>query len=43
MRSGIKHLTIVDFDRVCITDINRHTRYLSQRALEAIITQQHHA
>lgn len=23
MRSGIKHLTIVDSDRVCITNVNR--------------------
>lgn len=31
VRSGIKHLTIIDSDRVCITNINRHLRLYAGR------------
>ena len=31
VRSGIKHLTIVDSDRVCITNINRQRNFYHQR------------
>ena len=40
VRSGIKHLTIVDSDRVCITNINRQlmatTKTVGQVKVEAL-------